>query len=140
SADFYRQLALTIRVGDELPVEDLLQHLDSIGYEKREPVEMVGEYSMRGGILDIFPAEASKPVRIELFGDLIESIRRFDVQTQRSVMKVSEATLLPLAEYPKSRELFQELADQMDVPSPGDPFPGWEFAVPLVRPRKHSLF
>ncbi len=101
---------------------------------------MVGEYSLRGGILDIFPAEASKPIRIELFGDLIESIRRFDVETQRSVMKVSEATLLPLAEYPKSRELFLELADQMDVASPGDPFPGWEFAVPLVRPRKHSLF
>ncbi len=113
---------------------------ESIGYEQRDPVEMVGEYSLRGGILDIFPAEASKPIRIELFGDLIESIRRFDVETQRSVLKVSEATLLPLAEYPKSRELFLELADQMDVPSPGDPFPGWEFVVPLVRPRKYSLF
>jgi transcription-repair coupling factor (superfamily II helicase) len=139
-AEFYRQLALTLRVGEEIPLEDLLAHLQSIGYEKRDPVEMVGEYSLRGGILDIFPAEASKPVRIELFGDLIESIRQFDVETQRSVMKVSSATLLPLAEYPKSRELFLELADQMDVPSPGDPFPGWEFAAPLVRPRKHSLF
>jgi len=140
AAEFYRQLALTLRVGEEIPLEDLLAHLESVGYEKRDPVEMVGEYSLRGGILDIFPAEASKPIRIELFGDLIESIRRFDVQTQRSVMKVSEASLLPLAEYPKSRELFLELADQMDVASPGDPFPGWELAVPLVRPRKHSLF
>jgi transcription-repair coupling factor (superfamily II helicase) len=140
AAEFYRQLALTLRVGEEIPLEDLLTHLQSIGYEKRDPVEMVGEYSLRGGILDIFPAEASKPIRIELFGDLIESIRRFDVETQRSVMKISEATLLPLAEYPKSRELFLELAEQMDVASPGDPFPGWEFAVPLARPRKHSLF
>ncbi len=139
-AEFYRQLALTLRVGEEIPLEDLLQHLESIGYEKRDPVEMVGEYSLRGGILDIFPAEASKPIRIELFGDLIESIRRFDVETQRSVMKVTEATLLPLAEYPKSRQLFLELADQMDVASPGDPFPGWEFAVPLVRTREYSLF
>ncbi len=139
-AEFYRQLALTLRVGEEIPLEDLLAHLESIGYEKRDPVEMVGEYSLRGGILDIFPAEASKPIRIELFGDLIESIRRFDVETQRSVMKISEATLLPLAEYPKSRQLFLDLADQMDVPSPGDPFPGWEFAVPLVRPRRYSLF
>ena len=138
--EFYRQLALTLRVGEEIPLEDLLAHLESIGYEKRDPVEMVGEYSLRGGILDIFPAEASKPIRLELFGDLIESIRRFDVETQRSVMKISETTLLPLAEYPKSRELFLELADQMEVASPGDPFPGWEFAVPLVRPRKHSLF
>jgi transcription-repair coupling factor (superfamily II helicase) len=140
SADFYRQLALTLRVGEEIPLEVLLAHLESIGYEKRDPVEMVGEYSLRGGILDIFPAEASKPIRIELFGDLIESIRRFDVETQRSVMKVAETTLLPLAEYPKSRDLFRDLAEQMDVPSPGDPFPGWEFAVPLVRPRTQSLF
>jgi transcription-repair coupling factor (superfamily II helicase) len=131
AAEFYRQLALTLRVGEEIPLQDLLAHLESIGYEKRDPVEMVGEYSLRGGILDIFPAEASKPIRIELFGDLIESIRRFDAQTQRSVMKVSEASLLPLAEYPKSRELFDEL---------GEPGPGWEFMVPLVRPRSHSLF
>jgi transcription-repair coupling factor (superfamily II helicase) len=131
AAEFYRQLALTLRVGEEIPLQDLLAHLESIGYEKRDPVEMVGEYSLRGGILDIFPAEASKPIRIELFGDLIESIRRFDVQTQRSVMKISETTLLPLAEYPESRELFDEL---------GEPAPGWEFMVPLVRPRSHSLF
>jgi len=138
--DFYRQLALTLRVGEEIPLEDLLAHLESIGYEKREPVEMVGEYSLRGGILDIFPAEASKPIRIELFGDLIESIRRFDVETQRSVMKISETTLLPLVEYPKSRELLLDLSEQIDVPSPGDTFPGWEFMVPLARPRSHSLF
>jgi transcription-repair coupling factor (superfamily II helicase) len=140
AAEFYRQLALSLRVGEEIPLQDLLAHLESIGYEKRDPVEMVGEYSLRGGILDIFPAEASKPIRIELFGDLIESIRRFDVATQRSVMKIAETTLLPLAEYPKSRELFQELAGEMDVADPGGPFPGWEFAVPLVRARTHSLF
>ncbi|MBV9770091.1 MAG: transcription-repair coupling factor, partial [Bryobacterales bacterium] len=140
AAEFYRQLALSLRVGEEIPLEDLLAHLESIGYEKRDPVEMVGEYSLRGGILDIFPAEASKPIRIELFGDLIESIRRFDVETQRSVMKISETTLLPLVEYPKSRELFRELADEVDVPSPGDRFPGWEFMAPLLRPRRHSLF
>ncbi len=55
-------------------------------------------------------------------------------------MKVAETTLLPLAEYPRSRELFRQIADETEVPSPGDPFPGWEFLVPLVRPRKHSLF
>jgi transcription-repair coupling factor (superfamily II helicase) len=139
AAEFYRQLALTLRTGDEIPLEDLLAHLESIGYEKRDPVEMVGEYSLRGGILDIFPAEASQPIRIELFGDLIESIRRFDVETQRSVMKIAETTLLPLVEYPRSRELFRQIADETEVPSPGDPFPGWEFLVPLVRPRTHSL-
>lgn len=138
-ADFYSQLALTLRVNDEIPLNDLIAHLESIGYEKREPVEMTGEYSLRGGILDVFPAEAAKPIRVELFGDLIESIRRFDVETQRSVMKVAEATLLPLVEYPKSRPVLREIAEQVDVPSPGDSFPGWEFLVPLVRPRPASL-
>jgi hypothetical protein len=97
-------------VGEEVPLEDVLAHLESIGYEKREPVEMVGEYSLRGGILDIFPAEAAKPVRIELFGDLIESIRRFDVETQRSVMKIAKPPCCRWPNIQKSRELFREIA------------------------------
>ncbi|MGA2600716.1 MAG: transcription-repair coupling factor [Bryobacteraceae bacterium] len=140
SAEFYRQLALTLRVNEEIPLEDLITHLESVGYERREPVEMAGDYSLRGGILDIFPAENSKPVRIELFGDLIESIRRFDVDTQRSVLKVNEVTVLPIVEYPKSRALFQAIAEQIETPSPGDAFSGWEYCVPLVRPRSNSLF
>ena len=88
SGDYYRQLALTLRSGDEVPLDDLLAHLESIGYERREPVEMVGEYSVRGGILDVFSPEAGKPVRIDLFGDQIESIRRFEVASQRSILKI----------------------------------------------------
>ena len=144
SPEFYQQLALVLRTGEELPLEDLVQHLESIGYERREPVEMVGEYSIRGGIFDVFPAEAARPVRVEFFGDEIESIRQFDVESQRSVLKVSAATLLPLAEYPRSRTLLRELADaalkaDLDLSNPGEIFPGWEFLVPLVRPRQHSL-
>jgi transcription-repair coupling factor (superfamily II helicase) len=127
AAEFYRQLALTLRVGEEIPLEDLLAHLESIGYEKRDPVEMVGEYSLRGGILDIFPAEASKPIRIELFGDLIESIRRFDVETQRSVMK-------DLRDHAAAAGRISQIARAVSGDrrsdgwaSPGDPFPGWEF-------------
>ena len=52
-ADFYRQLALTLRAGDEISLDDLIAHLESIGYGKRDPVEMVGEYSVRGGIVDV---------------------------------------------------------------------------------------
>ena len=144
SADFYRQLALTLRAGEELPLEDVVQHLESIGYERREPVEMVGEFSIRGGIFDVFPAEAARPVRIEFFGDLVEEIRQFDVESQRSVLKVSATTLLPLAEYPKSRALLRELAEaaeqaELELSNPGEIFPGWEFLVPLVRPRTHNL-
>jgi transcription-repair coupling factor (superfamily II helicase) len=140
--EFYRQLAVTLRMGEEVPLDLLLAHLQSIGYEPREPVEMVGEYSVRGGILDVFPAESNRPVRVEFFGDEVESIRRFDVETQRSVLKVAEATVLPLAEYPKSRALFHELAAKIDfegVASSGDAFPGWEFVVPMLRPRDTSL-
>ena len=144
SAEFYRQLSLTLRVGEELPLEDLVQHLESIGYERREPVEMVGEYSLRGGIFDVFPAEASRPVRVEFFGDEIESIRQFDVESQRSVLKVTSATLLPLAEYPRSRTLLRQLASAaeaatLELSNPGEIFPGWEFLVPLVRPRTNNV-
>jgi transcription-repair coupling factor (superfamily II helicase) len=144
SPEFYRQLALVLRTGEEIPLDDLVQHLESIGYEKREPVEMVGEYSLRGGIFDVFPAEAERPVRVEFFGDTIESIRQFDVASQRSVLKVTTAPLLPLAEYPRSRSLLRQLAEvaekaDLDLSNPGEVFPGWEFLVPLVRPRSHSL-
>jgi transcription-repair coupling factor (superfamily II helicase) len=122
-AEYYRRLALAIRTGEELPLETIEAHLRSIGYERRDPVEMVGEYSIRGGILDVFGAENAKPLRIEFFGDEVESIRRFDVESQRSVLKVSEAEILPLVEQPRH----------------GDVFPGWEFAAAAEEPREHSL-
>jgi len=146
--DFYRQLALRLRTGDELPMEDVVAHLESIGYERREPVEMVGEYSVRGGILDVFSPESQKPVRIDMFGDLVETIRRFDVESQRSVLKIEDCTLLPLTEYQKSRELLSQLADLMraadipgrDLPPPGEPFAGWELVAPMLRPKPASVF
>ena len=147
-ADFYRQLALKLRVGEELPLEEVVAHLESVGYERREPVEMVGEYSVRGGILDVFSPEAAKPVRIDLFGDQVESIRRFDVESQRSVLKLEECTLLPLTEYQRSRGLLAELNELLresdirgrDLPPAGEPFPGWELIAPMLRPRSASVF
>lgn len=137
----YRQLALTLRQEDEIAMDDLASHLDSIGYEKREPVEMEGEYSIRGGIFDVFPAEAHRPIRIEFFGDTVESLRRFDPETQRSVLKVEEVTLLPMEETPRTRDFLRRLAElmQADDVVPGETFPGWEFAAPLLRPRNDSI-
>jgi transcription-repair coupling factor (superfamily II helicase) len=123
AAEDYRRLAVELHTGEELPLDTIESHLRSIGYEKREPVEMVGEYSIRGGILDVFPAENARPLRIEFFGDEIESIRRFDVETQRSVVKLSETHILPLTEQPRT----------------GAPFPGWEFTAALDSPRRHSV-
>ena len=147
-AEFYRQLTLRLKVGDEVPLDEVVAHLESIGYERREPVEMVGEYSVRGGILDVYSPESEKPVRIDLFGDLVESIRRFDVESQRSVLKVESCTVLPLTEYPRSGSLLTELHELMresdipgrDLPPPGAPFPGWELISPIARPRHASVF
>ncbi len=147
-ADYYRQLTLRLRAGEELPLDEVVRHLESIGYERREPVEMVGEYSVRGGILDVFSPESQKPVRIDLFGDQVESIRRFDVESQRSVLNVEDCLILPLTEYQKSRPLLAELHDLMraadipgrDLPPPGEPFPGWELVAPMLRPRNASVF
>jgi transcription-repair coupling factor (superfamily II helicase) len=146
-AAFYRQLAITLRPGEEIPQDDLIAHLESIGYEKREPVEMVGEYSVRGGIIDAF-SPGAKPVRLETFGDEIESIRRFEVESQRSVLKVTECTLLPMTEYQRSRSLLAELAEKLraegvsarELPLDGSAFPGWELLAPLVHERTGDLF
>jgi transcription-repair coupling factor (superfamily II helicase) len=146
-ASFYRQLALKLRTGEEVLLDEVVAHLESVGYERREPVEMVGEYSVRGGILDVFPPEAQKPVRIDLFGDQVESIRRFDVESQRSVLRVEEALLLPLTEYQRSQSLLAGLHELMieadipgrDLPPPGETFPGWELIAPMLRPRNASV-
>ncbi len=124
-AAYYRRLALDLRVGEELPLDSIEAHLQSIGYTRRDPVEMLGEYSVRGGILDVFGAETARPLRVEFFGDEIESIRRFEVESQRSVMKISEAQILPLAEQPRTGDFL--LA------------PGWEFAAALTEPRPQSI-
>jgi transcription-repair coupling factor (superfamily II helicase) len=100
---YYRQLTLTLKVHEEIGLDDLAAHLESIGYEKRDPVEGAGEYSIRGGILDVFSPDQAQPVRLEFFGDEIESIRRFDPETQRSIHKLNECVLQPLSEFQKVR-------------------------------------
>ena len=106
---FYSSLALEIKVGDELDLDDLTEHLGGVGYEREEPVSDVGQFSVRGGIVDIFPPEAEWPFRIEFFGDQIESLREFDPDTQRSRKPVPAALLLPLAERKRSRQFFEKL-------------------------------
>ncbi|MFB3829420.1 MAG: transcription-repair coupling factor [Bryobacteraceae bacterium] len=146
--DYYRQLGLTLRVGDEVPLEELVAHLESIGYQRREPVEMVGEYSVRGGILDVYSPQSAKPARIDLFGDQVESIRRFDVETQRSTAKTEECVLLPLTEWQRSRPMLEKLTELLresgmparELPAPGEPFAGWELLTALVKRPGTSLF
>ena len=82
--DFYRQLARTVERDETITQEELLRFLVAAGYDKQVTCEMPGQFAVRGGIIDIFSPEAPQPVRIELFGDNIESIRAFDANTQRS--------------------------------------------------------
>jgi len=151
-ASFYRSLALELKPGDEVSLDDLAEHLEAIGYERAEPVVEVGQFSWRGGIADVFPPDTLNPIRIEFFGDQIESFRAFDPATQRSQTKVASALLLPLAENARSPKLFHDLvnvlARRSPVPRAGEPewadeysvpFPGWEFFTPLVVPHPKSL-
>ncbi len=97
---FYKSLSLSLVRDVEISLQDVVAHLSKVGYIRAELVEMEGQFSVRGGILDVFPAEAAKPVRIELLGDSVESLREFDPQTQRSTGPVPRVTLPPLTEFP----------------------------------------
>ena len=85
----YLTLAKTLAKDTELPHEELIAHLGSTGYARTEMVELPGQFAVRGGIVDIFSPEAPRPVRIELLGDTVESVREFDPRTQRSVAPVN---------------------------------------------------
>jgi transcription-repair coupling factor (superfamily II helicase) len=87
---------LRIGVGDRLERELLLEAFETAGYERAETVVEVGQWSVRGGIVDAFVPSYPSPVRLEFFGDDVESIRRFDPTTQRSTDALDELLVLPL--------------------------------------------
>ncbi len=97
---FYESLSLALERDGEISLEEVVGHLTKTGYIRTELVEMEGQFSVRGGILDVFPAEGTKPVRIELLGDTVESLREFDPETQRSTGPVNRVILPPLTEFP----------------------------------------
>lgn len=89
---------LRLAVGQTIAMDDLLAHLVGLGYRSQPLIEEVATFSHRGGIVDVFTFSQSEPVRIEFFGDEIESIRTFSVTTQRSTAQLSECVLLPSRE------------------------------------------
>lgn len=78
SAEYYADLARVLRRTEVMEIDPLLTHLNTVGYNAVDVVEMPGEYALRGGLLDVYPPEADRPLRVEFFGDEIESIRKFD--------------------------------------------------------------
>lgn len=85
-----------LKVGDELIFDDITKKLNSSGYRRVNMVASMGEYAVRGGIFDVYPLNFSAPVRIELFGDEIKSIRKFESASQRTIGKLDSITLSPL--------------------------------------------
>ena len=96
SRQAFERLSLRVAVGDAIERESLLHRLAALGYEHAPEVECVGEFSVRGGIVDVFPVNAELPIRIEFFGDEVDSLRDFEPETRRSVRNLSEASILPL--------------------------------------------
>jgi transcription-repair coupling factor (superfamily II helicase) len=144
-SDFYRGLARTIERDENIPHAELLSFLVGAGYEKQVTCEMPGHFSVRGGIIDVFSPETLQPVRIELFGDTIESIRAFDPSTQRSTNPVERTTLLPLTEFPHPAEVLQRSATRVASGREDDAiergcYPGWEFRELLREERNSVLF
>lgn len=86
---------LYLKTGNEIKYDSFISKLGGIGFKREDLVEQVGDFSVRGGIIDLFAWNCEEPIRIELFGDEIESIRKFDVITQRSTAKLDEAVILP---------------------------------------------
>ena len=134
----------------------LVEHLLSVGYTKVDVVEMPGQVTLRGGILDVYSPEMDRPVRIDFFGDEIESIRKFDPETQRSSSPLDDALLLPLTETPVTEKLLTAINARLTragtagaaLEGGEEPtellthvstrtgeatiFPGWEFFAPVA--------
>jgi transcription-repair coupling factor (superfamily II helicase) len=154
--DHYAALALHLKRGEEYLPEMLVEHLLTVGYTRVDVVEMPGQVTLRGGILDVYSPEMERPVRVDFFGDEIESIRRFDPDTQRSASTLDEALLLPLTETPVTEKILTAINARLtrsglagaeleggEEPNElrthvatrtGDAtiFPGWEFFAPVA--------
>jgi transcription-repair coupling factor (superfamily II helicase) len=90
--------AFVARVGESVALEKIQAYLDINGYSRAPTVREPGEYSIRGGIVDIFPAGLPEPVRLDFFGDELEGARYFDPETQRSTVELKEIVLAPVSE------------------------------------------
>ncbi|NYF78289.1 transcription-repair coupling factor [Granulicella arctica] len=154
--DYYRALALHLKVGEEYLPDMLVEHCLSVGYTRVDVVEMPGQVTLRGGILDVYSPEMDRPIRIDFFDDEIESIRKFDPETQRSSSHLDEALLLPLTETPVTEKLLTAINARLTragaagaaLEGGEEPvelqthvstrtgeatvFPGWEFFAPVA--------
>ncbi|GAB4453416.1 MAG: transcription-repair coupling factor [Armatimonadaceae bacterium] len=105
---------LTLRVGDAVNPDSLAVRLNALGYNREDQVYFPGSFSRRGDILDVFPSDAEQPVRIDFFGDEVETIRTFDRETQRSEGKQDSVTVVAAHEVIFTRESIARAADELE--------------------------
>lgn len=137
--------------------ESLVEKLISSGYVREDPVAEVGEFSIRGGILDVWSPGRDAPLRVEFFGDAVESIREFDPETQLSTSQLKEVEIAPMrelsvtaadfrvwAEFARERwseqRFARSLTDRTAFADEGESFGGWEWLMPLVIERNSTVF
>jgi len=142
--------------GTEISPEELVRYLLKAGYVRDEPVTSVGTFSVRGGIADVFLPKSENPVRLEFFGDEIESMREFSVKSQRSVGPVQRAEIVPMREFFIDEEVMRRwgeraeqtwsrdqyadfFADQVTRAQNGEYFQGCEYLLPLSIPFDQTL-
>ncbi|MEO8574634.1 MAG: CarD family transcriptional regulator, partial [Pyrinomonadaceae bacterium] len=141
----------------DFPPETLVQKLVAAGYVREEPINNIGQFSIRGGIIDVWSPEAENPVRIEFFGDTVDSIREFDPDTQLSTGQLSEAGFAPMREFSATEQDMKDwaffaadrfsderfsrnLKDRTDFAKEGETFSGWEFLIGLTKPPGGTVF
>ena len=113
-AEIFRTTPLALKLGADVDTEALRQRLFEMGYERVSMIEGRGEYSLRGGILDIFTADSELPFRIELFDTEIDSIRTFDIETQRSEEALSFVTIYPCTQLKRDPKIFKSASEKIE--------------------------
>ena len=132
-----------MEIGEDVEREKLLQRLEADGYLRTSLVEERGDYSVRGGVIDIFPPLYSYPVRLEFWGDRLESIRHFDPLSQRSTKHLKEFVLLPVNEIIMERENIERARSTGRLPGQiknGGAFPGQEAWLNHFYSRLDTIF
>src|SRR6476646_3167358 len=146
--------ALSVAPGHVVPMDSIVSWLEHNGYSRSSTVRESGEYAVRGGILDLFPAGLDQPVRFDFFGDSLESIRSFDAETQRTLLDMRALDLVPISEFQLTSETIRrfrmgyvaafgapERDDQLyEAVSEGRRHPGMEHWLPLFQERMDTLF
>ena len=110
----YKDSYQTIKLNDEIKIDDLISNLFKIGYKRESIVNKTGEIAVRGFIIDIFPINYKNPIRIEFWGDQVDRICEFDIDTQISKDRIDEVTITPTTEFIINEEIDEELK-QRDI-------------------------